>query len=88
MVTFFLKWFDFRTYIQLLTTKKEKAVLEEFKRKLEERARDGLTDCLVPVEYEHVVIPWAKKKGFKVEQHGLGYFVKWDEEETEDDEGK
>lgn len=82
MVTFFLKWFDFYVYIQMLTTRKEKSALKEFKRKLEERARDGLTDCLVPMEYEHVVIPWAKKKGFKVEQQGLGYFVKWDYEGT------
>lgn len=78
MVRLFLKWFDFHAYVQLLTAKKEEAILKEFKKKLEERARDGDTDCLVPEELASIIIPWAKKESFKVEQCQFGYFVKWD----------
>jgi len=83
MVTFFLKLFNFHAYIQLLAAKKKEADLKDYKKKLEERARDGDTDCLIPDEYAQVIISWAKKEGFKVKKSQFGYFVKWDEEESE-----
>lgn len=87
MVAFLLKWLDYHAYITLLTAKNEEAVLKDFKKKLEERARDGLTDCRVPDDYEHVIIPWAEKEGFKVVRGACGYFVEWGKG-AEDDEGK
>lgn len=77
MVAFLLKWVNYHDYIQLLTAKKEEAAIKEFKKKLEERARDGLTDCLIPEEYAHVIIPWAEKEGFKVGKGNFSYFVEW-----------
>lgn len=87
MVAFLLKWLDYHAYIKLLTAKNEEAVLNDFKKKLEERARCGCTDCRVPDDYEHVIIPWAEKEGFKVVEYHTGYFVEWGKG-AEDGEGK
>ena len=77
MVAFLLKWVNYHDYIQLLTAKNEEAVLKDFKKKMEKRARDGLTDCRVPDGCESIIIPWAEKEGFKVVEYHTGYFVEW-----------